>query len=216
MARADRRRTGTGRRPRWFVRGALLVVAAIFVYLAVTFVQVVLASRSDDGVAASDTTHSDAIVVLGAAQYDGRPSPVLRDRLDHALALYRAGVAPRILLTGGKRAGDRFTEAYAGYRYLTGEGVPADDLLVVTDGSSTWDSLRASERVLRRHRADRVTLVSDGYHALRLRGIAGEIGIDAAVSSTAGSATLPELLRETGLVAVGRIIGYGRLLRLSG
>lgn len=216
MASADRRRRRAGRRPRWLARGALLVAAAILVYVAVTFIQVLLASRSDDGGALTDATHSDAIVVLGAAQYDGRPSPVLRDRLDHGLALYRAGVAPRILLTGGKRAGDRFTEAYAGYRYLTGKGVPGEDLLVVTDGSSTWDSLRASERVLRRHGANRVTLVSDGYHALRLRGIAGEIGIDASVSSTGGSATLPELLRETGLVAVGRIIGYGRLLRLSG
>lgn len=216
MARAERRRKGGRRRPRWLLRGVLVVVVGLLVYLAVTFVQVVLASRSDGVAHLRDTAHSDAVVVLGAAQYDGRPSPVLRERLDHALALFRAGVAPRILLTGGKREGDRFTEAYAGYRYLTEKGVPVDDLIVVTDGSSTWDSLRASERVLRRHGVRRVTLVSDGYHSLRLRGIAGEIGIDAAVSPTVGSAALPDLLRETGLVAVGRIVGYGRLLRLAG
>ncbi len=153
--------------------------------------------------------------MLGAAQYDGTPSPVLRQRLDHALDLYRDGVAGRIVLTGGKQAGDRFTEAYAGYRYLTGRGVPGDDLLVVTDGSSTWDSLRAAERVLRREGLDRVTLVSDSYHSRRLLGVADEVGLDAGVSPSGAAPTVPELLRETGLVALGQVIGYGRMLRLS-
>ena len=197
-------------RRRWIGRLVLAAVLALVGYLVLTFVQVVSASRDDDRV------RSDAIVVLGAAQYDGTPSPVLRQRLDHALDLYRDGVAGRIVLTGGKQAGDRFTEAYAGYRYLTGRGVPGDDLLVVTDGSSTWDSLRAAERVLHREGLDRVTLVSDSYHSRRLLGVAGEVGLDAGVSPSGAAPTVPELLRETGLVALGQVIGYGRMLRLSG
>lgn len=197
-------------RRRWIGRLVLAAVLALVSYLVLTFVQVVSASRDDDRV------RSDAIVVLGAAQYDGTPSPVLRQRLDHALDLYRDGVAGRIVLTGGKQAGDRFTEAYAGYRYLTGRGVPGDDLLVVTDGSSTWDSLRAAERVLRREGLDRVTLVSDSYHSSRLLGVADEVGLDAGVSPSGAAPTVPELLRETGLVALGQVIGYGRMLRLSG
>lgn len=197
-------------RRRWIGRFVLAAVLVLVGYLVLTFVQVLSASRDDDRV------RSDAIVVLGAAQYDGTPSPVLRQRLDHALDLYRDGVAGRIVLTGGKQAGDRFTEAYAGYRYLTGRGVPGDDLLVVTDGSSTWDSLRAAERVLRREGLDRVTLVSDSYHSRRLLGVAGEVGLDAGVSPSGAAPTVPELLRETGLVALGQVIGYGRMLRLSG
>ena len=197
-------------RRRWVLRITLAVVGLLLLYVVVTFVQVVAASREDDA------SRSDAIVVMGAAQYNGTPSPVLRERLDHAQALYDDGVAPRIVLTGGKQAGDRFTEAYAGYRYLTDRGVPAEDLVVVTDGNSSWDSLRAAERVLDRERADRVTLVSDSYHSARLKGIAGELGMDATVSPTGAAPSVPELLRETGLVALGRVLGYGRLLRLSG
>lgn len=197
-------------RRRWIVRLLLAAIVLLAAYLLLTFAQVFAASRSDD------RNRTDAVVVLGAAQYDGSPSPVLRRRLDHALDLYRDGVADRIVLTGGKQSGDRFTEAYAGYRYLTGRGVPGDHLLVVTDGSSTWDSLRAAERVLSREGLERVTLVSDPYHSRRLEGVAGEIGLDATVSPSGSSASLPELLRETGLVALGQVIGYGRMLRLSG
>jgi len=208
----SRSERGGGRRSRrwWLLRLVLVVVALAVVYLVVTFVQVVSTSRVDD------RGPSDAVVVLGAAQYNGKPSPVLRERLDHALALYHDGVAPQIVLTGGKQAGDRFTEAYAGYRYLTEHGVPAKDLLAVTDGSSTWDSLRAAERVLHKNGVQRVTLVSDSYHSRRVLGIADEVGLDATVSPSGASPTIPELLRETGLVAVGQVLGYGRLLRLAG
>ncbi len=192
------------------LRIALGAAALVVLYVGLTFLQVVLASRADD------RSGSDAIVVLGAAQYDGTPSPVLQQRLDHALELYSDGVAPRVVLTGGKRSGDRFTEAYSGYRYLAGAGVPADDLLVVTDGSSTWDSRQAADRVLQREGLDRVTLVSDSYHSKRLQGIAGELGMEATVSPTGGEASFSELVRESGLVAIGRLIGYGRLMRLSG
>src|SRR5688572_15850090 len=105
---------GVRRRPRrqTLMRVLLALVALLFVYVGVTFMMVYKASRADDA------QPVDAIVVLGAAQYDGRPSPVLRDRLDHALDLYDAGLADHIVLTGGRQEGDRFTEATAGYNYL--------------------------------------------------------------------------------------------------
>ena len=191
------------------VRLALVALAVLIGYLAFTFVQVLLASRSDD------TAKSDAVVVLGAAQYDGRPSPVLRGRLDHALQLYRDGVAPRIVVTGSKQPGDRFTEAFAGFQYLRDQGVPESAITVVDDGSSSWESLAAANRVLDQQGVSTVTLVSDGYHNLRLGGISGEIGMDAVESPSSEGGSVPELIRETGLVALGRIIGYGRMLRYS-
>jgi len=194
---------------RWVLRGGLVVVAAVLVYVVVTAVQVYANTRTDD------RDNTGAIVVLGAAQYDGRPSPVLQDRLDHALELYRDGVAPLIVLTGNKQPTDRFTEAFAGFRYLKEHGVPEAALRIVDDGSSTWDSLAAAERILKREGVTRATLVSDSYHSKRLKGIASELGIDAQVSPTDGSPTVPELARETALVSVGQIIGYGRLLRFA-
>jgi vancomycin permeability regulator SanA len=196
-------------RRRWVRRLALSVLAAAVLYVLYVVVSVVVAGRSDD----RDPT--EAIVVLGAAQYDGRPSPVLQHRLDHALALYEERVAPRIVLTGSKQAADRFTEAYAGFRYLLGEGVPEEDMSVVTDGSSTYESMVATARVLRAEGIDRVTLVSDGYHNRRLQGIASEVGLDATVSPSTSGGSATELAREMGLVAVGELIGFRRLERFS-
>lgn len=199
----------TGRR-RVAGRVALVVLVVLVAYLAVTFVQVWMAARADE------RGRTDAIVVLGAAQYDGRPSPVLRARLDHALELHREGVAPTVVLTGANQPGDRFTEAFAGFRYLRAAGVDEDALVIVDDGHSTWDSLAATSRVLRRRGDTRVTLVSDAYHDRRLQGVAGELGLEASVSPVPGSASPGRLVRETGLVAVGQVVGYGRLLRWLG
>jgi uncharacterized SAM-binding protein YcdF (DUF218 family) len=124
-------------------------------------------------------------------------------------------VAPRIVLTGANQPGDRFTEAFAGYRYLAERGVPKDDLTIVDDGSSTWDSMVAADRVLSKLHADRITLVSDSYHSRRLEGIASELGMRAGVSPTGAKPTFPELVRETGLVALGQVLGYGRMLRVA-
>src|SRR3546814_15252238 len=101
-------------------------------------------SRSHDGARAAD-----AIIVLGAAQYDGRPSRVLQDRLDHALELYEEGLADKIVLTGGRQAGDRFTEATAGYNYLRGKGLTDDALLRAVPARTTYDALPAPARFLR-------------------------------------------------------------------
>ena len=189
-------------------RIALVAVAVVVGYLGITTVQVFRADRWDH------TRPADAAVVLGAAQYNGRPSAAFRGRLDHALDLYRNGVVPRIVVTGGAAVGDRFTEAYSAMRYLRKRGVPERDLVVVDDGTSTWESLAASTRVLRRRGIREVLLVSDPYHSFRLEGIAGEVGLRGYVSPTDAHSTTGELVRESSLVAAGRIIGYRRLVNL--
>ena len=179
------RRSSPTRRPVRAVggqRGIAIALVAIFgflaLYIGVTFVQVWMASRHDGA------TKSDAIVVLGAAQYDGRPSPVLTARLDHALELWQEGLAPLIVVTGGKRPGDRFTEATAAANYLLDHGVPDAQILREVQGTSSWESLAAAARILRERGLDEVMLVSDPYHALRIGGIAEELGLTAHVSPT--------------------------------
>ena len=198
------------RRPTWltarFFRRAVMVVALLGVaYVGVTFLQVLRASGEDD------RSPVDAIVVLGAAQYDGAPSPVLASRLDHAFELWEAGVADIVVTTGSNRPGDRFTEGFAGFEYLRFAGVPEQQILVVTDGDSSWQQLAATARVLRGEGLDSVVLVSDPYHALRLRQIADQVGLQATVSSTDGSSSIRQLVRETAAVSLGRILGYRRV-----
>ncbi len=186
-----------------------MLVGLVLGYLGVTAVQIVQAAGRDD------RSPTDAIVVLGAAQYDGRPSPVLRERLDHALGLYDDGVAPQIFLTGAKKSEDRFTEAYAGFKYLRAGGVPSEDLVIIDDGSTTWESLAAASRVMHREDVTKVVLVSSSYHNRRLQGIAGELGLEAGVSPTEGSPTSSQVAGETLRVAAGQIIGYRRLYNIS-
>lgn len=195
--------------PRWIFRIAGIGAVLALVYLGVIAVQVVNASNLNERVPA------DAIVVLGAAQYDGTPSPALQRRLDRALELYQDGLADEIVLTGSKQPNDRYTEAFSGFRYLAGLGVPESDLRIVDDGASTYESLAAARRVLRDEGADRVLLVSDGYHNRRLQGIARELGMEPFVAPTDGSATLGQIIGETGRVAVAEIIGYRRLFNAT-
>ncbi len=162
----------------------------------------------------TDVAAADAIVVLGAAQFDGRPSPVLRARLDRALALYREGRAPRIVTTGSNQPGDRFTEGFVGFRYLLEQGVPERDVIVVTTGESTWQELSATAVELRRvglRGQPRAILVSDGFHALRLRLTAREAGLTPSVAITDREPASHELWRETWAVGAGKIIGFRRL-----
>ena len=150
---------------------------------------------------------ADAIVVLGAAHYAGRPSPVLKARLDHALALWRAGRAPRVLVTGGRRAGDALSEAEAGARYLRRQGVPASAILMEGAGRTTRESMTAAAAVL--HQAvgahPRVLLVSDPFHMLRLELVARLLGMAPRPTPTRTSpisarhaVQLEYLVRETG------------------
>lgn len=197
------------------VRRVVLVLGLALVgYYVVTVIQVWRAARGDG------TRPSQAIVVLGAAQYDGEPSPVYRARLDHAANLYAKGVAPTIVVTGGKLPGDRFTEASAGAAYLHTRGVSDAAIVRETTGTSSFESLAASARILQQRGVTRVLLVSDPFHSLRVRLIAEELGLDAATSPTRTSPIggVDELLRFLGeavRVAAGRIFGFARAMRVG-
>lgn len=153
-----------------------------------------------------DRQATDAIVVLGAAQYNGKPSPVLRARLDHAKVLYRQSVAPRIVTVGGKLPGDRFTEASAGLNYLARQGVPAAAVAPVARGHDTKQSLIAVAQMADREGWREVTLVSDPAHMARVDAIAKRLGFQTHLSPTrkgdGTSLTGGYVLRETaGLLA---------------
>ena len=123
---------------------------------------------------------SDAIVVLGAAQYWGKPSPVLRARLDHAVELWRRGLAPRMVLTGGVGVGDTTSEAAVGRKYVLGAGVPDSAILLETSGRTTRESLRSVALLMQSRAAgkqQRVILVSDPFHMLRLDILARRFGL---------------------------------------
>ncbi|MFR9802245.1 YdcF family protein [Pseudonocardia sp. RS010] len=126
----------------------------------------------------------DAVVVLGAAQYDGEPSPILAARLRHAAALYEQGLAPRIVTVGGSRAGDEYTEAEAGTRYLQGRGVPANAIITVAEGADTLGSLKAVAARAEQDGWDTALIVSDPWHSLRARTMARDSGLEAWTSPT--------------------------------
>jgi uncharacterized SAM-binding protein YcdF (DUF218 family) len=125
---------------------------------------------------------SDALIVLGASQYNGRPSAVFAARLDHALDLYRAGVAPRVITVGGKLSGDRYTEAEAGANYLARQGVPRSALVVVPAGADTLESVSAAAAVMNGRSWHSAVLVTDPWHSLRSRTIARDLGLAATTS----------------------------------
>jgi uncharacterized SAM-binding protein YcdF (DUF218 family) len=200
---------------KWLLACAGGVVAALFLYYVVTLFQVVRAGRENQ------PDSAEAIVVLGAAQYDGRPSPQLAARLDHALELYDEGVAPVVMVTGGNQPGDRFTEAEASADYLVDRGVPETAIMREDQGHTTYESLDVAADQLRDAGIDDVVLVTDPYHSLRSRLIAGEVGLDADLSPTptsvvTGWSSFRRELEEAGGVAVGRVIGFERLSNLTG
>jgi uncharacterized SAM-binding protein YcdF (DUF218 family) len=130
---------------------------------------------------------ADAIIVLGAAQYNGRPSPVLRARLDHAIELYREGYAPIIVVTGGVGRGDTLSEAIVGQRYLVAHEVPEEDVVVQPVGRSTRTSMTAVGEWLGDRGLRRVLLVSDPFHMFRLRLEARRTRLEAYTSPTESS-----------------------------
>jgi uncharacterized SAM-binding protein YcdF (DUF218 family) len=127
---------------------------------------------------------SDAIVVLGAAQFNGRPSSVFTARLVHARDLYKLKVAPRIITVGGNRVGDQYTEASAGKAWLTQHGVPAARIVAVGTGSDTLTSLKAVEHRMQQGSWSTAVIVTDPWHSLRARAMATDQGINAAMSPT--------------------------------
>lgn len=199
---------------RWGFRLLGLVAVVTFAYLAVTAAQVVLASRRDEA------REVQAIVVFGAAQYDGRPSPVLEARLNHAASLYEDDFAKLIAVTGGRQEGDRFTEATASANYLTRQGVPEKAILREVTGENSWESLASTAAFLKQRDIFRVLLVTDPFHAARTEAMADELGLEAYSSPTRSSPIrgmneVPHLVKETFAVAAGQLIGFRRLMRVD-
>lgn len=209
-----RRHQGEAGRPRsrwrrWLAATAALA-ALVLGYLAVSLFQVWSTGRADEA------REVDAIVVLGAAQYDGRPSPQLAARLDEVVRLWPRGLAPNVVVTGGRQPGDRFTEAEASARYLVDRGVPDGAILYENEGATTYDSLARVAELLATRDQSTVLLVTDPFHSLRSRLIAAEVGLTAYVAPTStsvigGARNLGLHLKEAAGVALGRIIGFERL-----
>ena len=145
----------------------------------------------------SDEVHTaDAIVVLGAAQYNGEPSPVFKARLDHAQYLYSEGLADKVIVTGGKQKGDRLTEAEAGGLYLQESSVPPEAILAEPEGKTTYQSLKGVRRIARENGIDSALFVSDPLHSERIKRIATDLGFEEAYTSPASYQRL-DRSRET-------------------
>lgn len=178
---------------RFLAKLVLLVIALPLLYLGWTAADIRQTSKRDE------RSHADAIVVMGAAQYDGRPSAVFRARLDHARELQKDGVAPLVVVLGGKREGDRFTEAQAGAAYLE-RTLPASRVTGVGTGRNTLESLKAFRDFAAKHRLHHIVIVSDPLHLARSQEMAEKLGLEVSVSRPAGgpaSARGVALLRET-------------------
>jgi uncharacterized SAM-binding protein YcdF (DUF218 family) len=193
-------------------RLVLLLIAAIVVYLVVTAVQVYLTGRHFQAHAAG------AIVVMGAAQYNGVPSPDLQARLNEAKFLWQQQYATNIVVTGSKEPGDVYTEAEASARYLIANGIPARDIYQV-GGRDSWENLADASPVLLAHGDKSILLVSDSFHEARCLAIASSVGLTASPTPTQSSpikgwSTVPYYAKETVGVGLGRIIGFNHLTAL--
>ncbi|MDQ6737345.1 MAG: YdcF family protein [Gemmatimonadota bacterium] len=169
---------------RWIV-GLLAAVVALWIGSLIA----VLVFAEHDGVreGAVGERQADAIVVLGAAQYAGRPSPVLRARVDHAIELWRKQVAPVLVLTGGVGVGDTTSEAAVSAKYAMRHGVPESAIVLETAGRTTSESIRTVAQVLGERDQTYVVLVSDPFHMFRLWILAHRHGLDAVTSPTRSS-----------------------------
>jgi uncharacterized SAM-binding protein YcdF (DUF218 family) len=187
MPRTAREANGlTRRRPRpsWPRRIARLVVGLLVVGW-IGSVIAVLAFAEHDGV--DRPRQADAIVVLGAAQYAGHPSPVLRARIDHALNLWRAGVAPLLVLTGGVGKRDTTSEAAVSASYAMRHGVPESAIMLETEGRTTSESITSVALVLTARGETSVVLVSDPFHMFRVWILARRHGLNVVTSPTRSS-----------------------------
>jgi uncharacterized SAM-binding protein YcdF (DUF218 family) len=180
-------------------------VVAVLLLVGGTAVTVWWTARQDD------RPRSDAIVVLGASQFDGRPSSVFKARLQHARALWEDGVAPQVVTVGGGQPGDRTTEAEAGAAFLEERGV---DVVAVPEGRNTLQSMEAVERVMADHGWRSAVLVTDPWHSLRSRTMARDQGIDAQTSPTRAGPSVRTrdtqiryILRETAAYLYYRVLG---------
>jgi uncharacterized SAM-binding protein YcdF (DUF218 family) len=165
------------------LEGAFLRVVLISI-VVLTAVAGYAAYRIWDQASRDERRAADAIVVMGAAQYDGRPSPLFAARLDHAIALFHEGVAPRLIVTGGKREGDRTTEAASAREYAISHGVPAEAILAEDGSRTTLQSIRGVDALMDASGLQSAVFVSDPTHMLRVLRMAADVGIDAYGSPT--------------------------------
>ena len=199
---------------RTLARSSAIFTTLLLVYVAVCVSQVWLTGRTDQ------SRSVEAIVVMGVAQYDGRPSPQLQARLDHVITLWNSGVAPLVVTTGGNQPGDRFTEAEASSRYLVEAGVPVSAVLLEDRGSSTLESLQLVRSILTSRNISEILIVTDAYHAARSRMIARDLGLIAHVSATPtsvvrGMESVRRHVEEGFGVALANFIGFEALERLT-
>jgi uncharacterized SAM-binding protein YcdF (DUF218 family) len=165
-------------KPRSYLRVGVAVLGVVLLAWVVSMAMVERAGRRDQA------RPADAIVVLGAAQYVGRPSPVLRARVDHAVSLWKRGLAPTLILTGGTGVGDTTSEAAVARKYAMTLGVPDRAIVVEIKGRTTSESMRAVARIMDDREQESVILVSDPFHMLRLSILAKRFGLDPYTSPT--------------------------------
>ena len=196
-----------------------LVLCVGSLYVGLTVFEVWRVGRTQS------TTQVDAIVVMGAAQYDGVPSPLLKARLMHAFDLWKQKIAPRIVLTGGNKPGDRYTEASASAIFLRQQGVPQEELLQESSSRSTYEALRNVRDLVKNDvnfaGIERIVIVTDPFHELRSRLTAKEWGFDASTSATpnspiAGNGAFKKHVKEGVGIALARVIGFGNLWKITG
>ncbi|WP_226467264.1 YdcF family protein [Luteimonas panaciterrae] len=161
------------------------LVALAVLWLVGVAVWIIYVGERDQ--AADAGVHADAIVVLGAAAYDAVPSPVLASRVDHGIALYRAGNAPTLIFTGGFGTGARFAESEVSRRYAIKHGVPANAILIEKRSRTTYTNLIETRALMREHGLHRAIIVSDPLHMARALRLCHELGIDALGSPTPSS-----------------------------
>ena len=182
--------------PFWTGKRTLSAILLALVLVALTWAAVVVAVAVQ--ATHDQATGADAIVVLGAAQYNGRPSPVFRARLDHAATLYQRGLAPTVLVTGGVGAGDSLNEANVGRAYLVRVGMPEEAVVPLTGGRDTYTSIKQVQRWFAGRDSRRALLVSDGFHMLRLQIISKRLGLTPYTSPATGSPIHANVRRNTG------------------
>jgi uncharacterized SAM-binding protein YcdF (DUF218 family) len=189
-----------------------LFVSLVVLYFAVTLVQVWLTSRHYDPRAAG------SIIVMGAAQYNGLPSPDLKARLDEARLLFRQRFARLIVVTGNKEKGDRYTESEAGARYLEQLGVPRADVRQA-GGVDSYQNLQDAAPYAKGRDGGTTLIVTDPFHEYRSMAIATDVGLKpfptpTRTSPITGWSTVPYFLKETVGAGLGRVIGYQHLSQL--
>ncbi len=198
---------------RFFKRTTLIVLALGFAYFAFNFLSVWSAARSDfEG-------NAEAAVILGAAQYNGEPSPVLASRLETGGDLWLEERVGIVVVTGGGQEGDITTEAKTGFDFLSAGRwtIPGDQLLLEVTGTSTFESISSAAFILEERGLENIIVVTDPFHGKRSELIAEEFGLNAEIVVTEnGDASIRRLVQESVLVSVGRILGFRRINNILG